>query len=138
MLPAQPPPSAFSHDPPPAEHSVGPRARAVKAPDPALEALWKNVITNWDHDSAHHAFLDHCQRHEALDEAAVRYRGMKGDRDRGPGAEKRLTAVLMLAMSKLEVSRKAPEPRRSGAAKLILIAFFLLGSLLMLAYLRSS
>jgi len=138
MLPVEPPPSAFSNDPSPPEHSVGPRARAVKAPDPALEALWKNVISNWEHDAAHHAFLDHCQRHDALDEAAVRYRGMKGDRDRGPGAEKRLAAVLMLAMSKLEVSRKAPAPRGSGVTKLILIAFFVLGSLLVLAYLRST
>jgi hypothetical protein len=110
----------------------------VKPPDPALEALWKNVLTNWENDAAHHAFLDHCQRHEALDEAAVRYGGMKGDRDRGPGAEKRLTAVLMLAMSKLEVSRKAPAPRSGGATKLILILFFVLGSLLLLAYLRST
>ena len=110
----------------------------MKLPDPALEALWKNVLSNWENDAAHHAFLDHCQRHEALDEAAVRYRGMQGDHDRGPGAEKRLTAVLMLAMSKLEVSRKAPTDRFSSVTKLILIAFFLVGSLLILAYLRAS
>lgn len=107
----------------------------MKRPDPALEALWKNVLSNWENDAAHHAFLDHCQRHQALDEAAVRYRGMKGDRDRGPGAEKRLTAVLLLAMSKLEVSRKAPAAPVGNAMKLVLIAFFLLGSLLVLAYL---
>ncbi len=110
----------------------------MKAPDPTLEALWKNVLANWENDAAHHAFLDHCQRHEALDAAAVRYRGMKGDRDRGPVAEKRLTAVLMLAMSKLEVSRKAPAPRSGSATKLILIVFFVVGSLLVLSYLRST
>jgi hypothetical protein len=99
----------------------------VRAADPTLEALWKNVLDNWDKDAAHHAFLEHCQNHDVLDEAAVRYRGMKGDRDRGPGAEKRLGAVLILAMSKLEVA--------SSVTKLLLIVFFLAGSLFVLAYL---
>jgi hypothetical protein len=107
----------------------------VKAADPALETLWKNVLDRWDQDAAHHAFLDHCQRHESLDEAAVRYRGMKGDRERGPGAEKRLAAVLMLAMSKLEVSRVEPKTGSSLATKLVLILFFLVGSLVVLRYL---
>ena len=107
----------------------------MKTSDPALEALWKNALDNWDNDAAHHAFLDFCQRHEALDEAAVRYRGMKGDRDRGPGADKRLTAVLMLAMSKLEVSRSEPKAASSALIKLVLILFFLIGSLVVLTYL---
>jgi hypothetical protein len=107
----------------------------VKTPDPALEALWKNALDNWDNDAAHHAFLDFCQSHAALDEAAVRYRGMKGDRDRGPGAEKRLTAVLMLAMSKLELSRSEPKAASSALIKLVLILFFLVGSLVVLTYL---
>jgi hypothetical protein len=107
----------------------------VKVADPALDALWKNALDNWDNDAAHHAFLDFCHRQEALDEAAVRYRGMKGDRDRGPGAEKRLTAVLMLAMAKLEVSRSEPKAASSTLIKIVLIVFFLCGSLLMLTYL---
>jgi hypothetical protein len=107
----------------------------VKAPDPVLEALWKNVLDRWDNDAAHHAFLEHCRIYDALDEAAVRYRGMKGDHDRGPGAEKRLTAVLMLAMSKLEVSRAEPKAASSAVTKLVLILFFLVGSLLVLRYL---
>jgi len=110
----------------------------VKAPDPALEALWKNVVDRWDNDAAHQAFLDHCQRHEALDEAAVRYRGMKGDRERGAGAEKRLTAVLMLAMSKLEVARAEPKAASSMLTKVVLILFFLVGSLVVLRYLMST
>ena len=110
----------------------------MKAPDAALEALWKHVVDHWDNDAAHHAFLDHCHRHEALDEAAVRYRGMQGDRDRGPGAQKRLTAVLMLAMSKLEVSRSEPKAASSSWIKLGLILFFLGGSLVVLMYLLRS
>ena len=107
----------------------------MKAPDPALDALWKNVLDHWDNDAAHHAFLEFCRSQEALDEAAVRYRGMKGDRDRGPGADKRLTAVLMLAMSKLEISRSEPKAASSPLLKLVLILFFLVGSFVVLMYL---
>jgi hypothetical protein len=107
----------------------------MKASDPALEALWKNVVDHWENDAAHHAFLEHCQRHEALDEAAVRYRGMKGDHERGPGAQKTLGAVLMLAMSKLEVARAEPKAASSTLTKLLLISFFLLGSAVVFMYL---
>ena len=107
----------------------------MRPPDPALEALWKNALDHWEHDPAHHAFLDHCHRHDALDEAAVRYRGMKGDRERGPGAEKRLTAVLMLAMSRLELQREPTKAASNALTKLMLILVFLIGSLLVLWYL---
>lgn len=110
----------------------------MKAPDPALEALWKHTLDHWDNDSAHHAFLDHCERTQALDEAAVRYKGMQGDHERGPGAEKRLKAVLLLAMSKLEVRRSEPKAAVSTLMKLALILFFLVGSLVVLAYLQRS
>ena len=110
-------------------------SRSVKPTDPTLDVLWKNVLDRWEHEPAHHAFLEHCQNHDALDEAAVRYRGMKGDRARGPIAEKRLAAILMLAMSKLEVSRSEPTAKAGPLAKLLLIVFFLTGSLLVLWYL---
>jgi hypothetical protein len=110
----------------------------VRTPDPALEALWKHALDNWENDAAHRAFLEHCQNHEVLDEAAVRYRGMKGDRDRGPGAEKRLKTILALALSKLEVQRAEPKAASSSVTKLLLILFFLGGSLLVLAYLLST
>ena len=110
----------------------------MKAPDPVLDALWKHALDNWDNDAAHRAFLEHCQNNEVLDEAAVRYRGMKGDRDKGPGAEKRLKAILALALSKLEVQRAEPKAASSTITKLLLIVFFLAGSLLVLAYLLST
>ena len=65
----------------------------------------------------------------------MRYRGMKGDRERRAGAEKRLTAVLMLAMSKLEVRGAEPKAASSVLTKVALILFFLFGSLLVLGYL---
>jgi len=107
----------------------------MRPSDPALEALWKHALDHWDNDAAHRAFLDHCQSTGALDQAAVRYRGMTGDRVRGPAAERHLGHVLMLALSKLEVSRAEPEAASSRATKLLLIAFFLIGSLVILAYL---
>lgn len=107
----------------------------MKPVDPSLEALWKHALDHWENEAAHHAFLDYCQNNDALDQAAVRYRGMKADRDRGAIAEKRLTAVLMLAMSKLDVSRAEPKAASSAVTKVLLIVFFMAGSLLVLAYL---
>jgi hypothetical protein len=106
----------------------------VRPADPSLEALWKHTLDNWDNDAAHGSFLEYCRSQEALDEAAARYRGMKGDRVRGAGAEKRLKAVLMLAMSKLEISRAEPKAASSALTKVLLILFFMAGSLLVLAY----
>lgn len=103
--------------------------------DPALEALWKNVLDHWDEDRAHGAFLEHCQRGGQLAEAAARYRGMTGDRERGETAKKRLNGVAVLAVATLEASR-TPEPhvkRQAGA--LVLVVFFVAATLALLAYL---
>ncbi len=105
--------------------------------DSALEALWKNVLDNWDDDKVHGAFLEHCQRTDQLVEAAVRYRGMKGDRERGPVAEKRLQGVAMLAMAQLEASRTSIREPRTRWASIVLALFFLLSALGLLMYLAS-
>jgi hypothetical protein len=97
--------------------------------DPALEALWKNVLDRWEEDSAHAAFLDHCQRTGHLAEAAARYRGMTGDRTRGPAAEKRLHGVATLAILALEASRSSPRESSQRARNLALIVLFLAGTL---------
>ncbi len=110
----------------------------MKAPDPALEALWKHVLDHWDNDAAHRAFLQHCETSGALDEAAVRYRGMKGDRAKGPGAELRLKTILALALAKLAVQRAEPKAAPSALSKLLLVVLFLCGSLLVLAYLLTT
>jgi hypothetical protein len=62
---------------------------------------------------------------------------MKGDRERGKAAEKRLAGVALLALAKLEASRTAPRGASSKGA-IALIAFFLLGSAGLLAYLLAS
>jgi hypothetical protein len=102
--------------------------------DPVFEALWKRVADAWEQDETHGAFLRHCQETGQLLEAAVRYRGMAGDRERGPDAERRLKAVALLAMAQLESSR-APSAQgtRHGRA-LWLVVFFVLGSAALLYY----
>ncbi|MBK7578883.1 MAG: hypothetical protein IPI67_01640 [Myxococcales bacterium] len=91
-------------------------------PDPAIEALWKNALDHWDEDKSHTAFLEACRERGKLAEAGARYRGMAGDRDRGPEAEKRLKAILAIAIASLEVTR-TPEPvvKRRATALVILV-----------------
>src|SRR5262249_41916970 len=73
--------------------------------DPTLEVLWKNVVDDWDRDAPPALFLQHCQATEQLAEAAARYAGMRGDRDRGESARKKLEAVTLLATSSLLSTR---------------------------------
>jgi len=103
--------------------------------DTALETLWKNALDHWDNDAAHRAFLEYCQKHDRLVEAAVRYRGMKGDHLRGPVAQQKLTAITALALTKLAVSR-SPDRRKQGRTLgYVLIALFVIGTIGLLAYL---
>ena len=103
----------------------------------ALETLWKHVLDHWEEEAAHRAFLEHCRQYNLLVEAAVRYRGMKGDHARGAAAEQKLTAIRALALSRLVASR-TPERRRAGGRMLsvLLIAFFVIGTVGLLAYLK--
>jgi hypothetical protein len=78
--------------------------------DPTLEALWKSVLDRWDNDAAHGEFLRHCQSTHHLAEAATRYAGMSGDRERGEAARKRLEAVTVLATSSLLATRTERTP----------------------------
>jgi hypothetical protein len=112
------------------EPSVPPRPSGA----PALEALWKQVLDNWEDEKAHAAFLEYCQGADELVFAATRYRGMKGDHARGEAAGKRLQAVAILALAKLEGARSQPQRVESRWKELVLIVFFLVGSGLLLLY----
>jgi hypothetical protein len=106
--------------------------------DAGFEALWKNVLDRWDEDRAHGAFLEHCQLTDQLAEAAARYRGMKGDRERGAVAEKRLAGVAIVALAKLEATRTRPHRSRSRTAALVLAAACGFATVGLLAYLMLS
>ena len=105
------------------------------AVDPALEALWKRVVDAWDDDAAHAAFLEHCRSNERLVEAAVRYRGMVGDHARSAAAKKKLDAVALLAMAQLDVARQRERRPAKHAGSYAMIAFFLVATVGLLAYL---
>jgi hypothetical protein len=105
--------------------------------DPVLEALWKNVVDRWEDDAAHVAFIDHCQNQDALVEAAVRYRGMAGDHERSAQAQKRLGAIAVLAMARLESLRSLEKRAPSRLGAYFLIAMFIAASVGLLAYLQS-
>ncbi len=99
--------------------------------DAALEALWKNVVQRWDDDAAHGAFLEHCRASGRLDEAAVRYRGMAGDRERAAGAEKRLKAVALLALAQLETSRTPPRAAAGRTIAMLVLLAILVAATIM-------
>ncbi|MBN1612525.1 MAG: hypothetical protein JW940_38195 [Polyangiaceae bacterium] len=104
--------------------------------DPVLAALWKRVVERWEDEQAHAAFLEHCRATDQLVEAAVRYRGMTGDRDRSEAAQKRLQGVTVLALAQLEASRTSARQLHRQAGRLILIVLFTAASVALLAYLR--
>lgn len=103
-----------------------------------LEALWKRVTDDWDAEPAHQAFLEYCRSSEQLVEAAVRYRGMAGDHARAELAEKKLKAVALLALTRLEASRSAAPAGRGQLGNYALFALFLLATFGLLAYLGST
>jgi hypothetical protein len=106
--------------------------------DTAFEALWKSVLDRWQDERVHGAFLEYCQSTDQLPEAAARYRGMKGDRDRSALAEKRLAGIAIAALAKLHATRSpATRPgRRVGS--LLLAASFGLAAVGLLAYLLAT
>jgi hypothetical protein len=110
----------------------------VAVTDPVLEALWKNALDRWEDDSAHGAFVEHCQQSDQLVEAAVRYRGMAGDRGRGEQAQKRLNAIAVLALARLEGMRSPSKREPSRAGAYLLIVMFIAASIGLLAYVQTN
>jgi hypothetical protein len=106
--------------------------------DAVLEALWKRVTDDWEAEPSHTAFLEYCRSSGQLVEAAVRYRGMSGDHARAELAEKKLKAVALLALSRLEASRTEAPAGRVQRGSYALIALFLLATVGLLAYLGAT
>jgi hypothetical protein len=106
--------------------------------DAVLEALWKRVLQNWESDDAHAHFLEHCRMHSALAQAAARYRGMSGDRERGPVARQKLEGVAALALASLESARSSQPKGTSRALGLLLVLVFVVASGFLLAYMRAT
>jgi hypothetical protein len=109
--------------------------------DPELETLWKEVLDRWDHEPAHGAFLDYCVRTDQLVEAAARYRELRGDRERGESAGKRLQGITILAMAKLESARtrgaRASPSRVGRLVLLVLLVLLAAATVILLAALQA-
>lgn len=103
--------------------------------DAALETLWRNALEHWQDEAAHRAFLEYCRQHDRLVEAAVRYRGMRGDHARGPVAEKKLTAITAMALARLESARTPDRRKPSRILGYVLVVLFVTATLGLLAYL---
>jgi hypothetical protein len=99
-----------------------------------LDALWHQVLSRWDESDAHVAFLRAAQESGRLADAAMRYRGMSGDRERGEVAEAQLAAITALALAGLESARsEVPSRRRIGGIAAVVLGVFFVGVLLLLA-----
>jgi hypothetical protein len=101
--------------PAPDDSELDPADQAV------LDALWTGVINGWDDDDRHRKFLDHAREVGGLMEAARRYGTLKDDRERGPLAKKRLTAITLLATNELYATRTS-RPARKAPGWLVVLA----------------
>jgi len=106
--------------------------------DAAFEALWKSVLDRWEDERSHGAFLEYCRSSDQLAEAAARYRGMKGDRDRSATADKRLAGIAIVALAKLHATRSPAARPAHRIGKLILAGCFGLCAVGLLAYLLTT
>lgn len=103
--------------------------------DPTLEALWKNTLDHWDDEATHVALLDYCQQSDQLVQAAVYYRGMTGDHERGATAKQHLTRLTLLALAKLDASRSVAQRSDSlNPGSWLLIISFLAATVGLLLY----
>ncbi len=97
--------------------------------DPALEALWQQVLTYWGEDAPHDAFLQAAREKGQLGAAAGRYREMASDEERRDRAEEKLSAIFAMALTQLSAKRPSQSPVRR---KISLLAWCLGGLILLL------
>jgi hypothetical protein len=90
------------------------RAKLRGVEDAREEELWQEVLSRWQDDAAHAAFIEHCRLTNQLGQAARRYReevrrsaAYRDDTTRAETAEKRLKGITSLAMLEITQSRPA-------------------------------
>jgi hypothetical protein len=88
-----------------------------------LEALWAHLLSHWDDDKAHLAFLEHCQQNDLLLPAAKRYRSLAGHERYGQEVERRLRGITALAMARMEHARTTPAGAKRQAGRLVAMIF---------------
>lgn len=83
------------------------------APDPIDEA-WNALLSQWQREDQHRAFVALASALERLPDAASRYRALRDDTDLGEGARRGLERVLAAAMATLSPDRHDAAPPRSN------------------------
>ncbi len=105
----------------------------MDAEDDPLDVLWDRVLEDWDNAAAHDAFLQMAYDREQLGRAAGRYRSQLEEKARRDLAEKKLSAVAMLAMQTMDTNKT--EPRKKAPRWLFAVAALLCaGGVAVLAY----
>ncbi len=79
-------------------------------PDP-LETAWQALLSEWERDDQHRAFVGLAAALERLPDAAKRYRAELAHSDRAPRAKQGLDRVLGVAMSALTPPTRPERPR---------------------------
>ena len=101
------------------------------------EQLWQAVLRDWENPKLHEVLLGNCGSPAQLAALAGKYRAQLTDATRKELAELQLKRIAAAAMACMDVvaTPRPPEPSGGLAWKLILIALFVLGSLLLLRFL---
>lgn len=100
----------------------------------AFEAAWQRVVSNWDDDRAHQAFLALGATLNRLPDVGRCYRDVRdSDPQRRERARQQLSALVLLATNQLHDSSRRPTPRMRRAIEiagvalaLFLVTFFLM------------
>jgi hypothetical protein len=110
--------------------------------DPTFDALWNQVVEDWDDDGKHGKFLAYAQQARMLGEAASRYRSAADagspyrlSESRLVDAQKRLAGVATLAVMDLDANKSSHvsgEHNKTVRVAAILVMLFLVGALLFL------
>lgn len=77
-----------------------------------LTELWEGLLTNWQQESAHAAFLEAAAIYDALPFAARLYRGTLDDPERQGRAQAQLDKITVQALSMLEATRTPPSSNK--------------------------
>lgn len=85
--------------------------------DAETDEAWERVMSSWEDEQAHTAFIMLCQSRRTLADAARRYRSLndpgspfRGRSDRLEEINKRLRSLTALALAELEASKTEPQP----------------------------
>lgn len=78
--------------------------------DDPLARAWEGLESRWESADAHRSFVNLAQTLGVLPEAAKRYRALKDDPIRGPGAQRGIDLILAAAMSQLNASAATDRP----------------------------